>query len=120
MTWKIKLSSDARRDIERALDWTLTNFGQRKREQYLELIRQALEDIAANPAGSRSRTRPELHPNARVYHIGQRGKRARHMFVYINSANEVVEVARLLHDSMDISRHLPEGYHSLDPPTDTG
>ena len=118
MTRKIHLSPRTRCDIEQALDWTLSAFGEKKRDQYIQLIGQALDEIAANPNNPGSRTRADLHPNARAFHIGRRGKRARHLFVYMEAADGVVEIARLLHDSMDARLHVPEGFLGIDPPTD--
>jgi toxin ParE1/3/4 len=110
MKWQIKLSSKARLDIQGALEWTLSNFGQKKHDEYLELIGLALNDIGVDPKSVRARQRPELHRDAWVIHIGRRGKKARHLFIYRIHLNGQVEVGRFLHDSMDLQRHLSEGF----------
>jgi toxin ParE1/3/4 len=112
MKWYIKLSSVAKSDIESALDWTVREFGESKHDEYVDLIGLALSEIAVEPDGLGARKGPELHRDARVFHIGRPGKRARHLLVYRIRPGGVVEVARLLHDAMDLKRHLPEGFES--------
>lgn len=110
MKWRIRLSSFARRDIHQALEHTFERFGQAKHDQYRELIRLALCDIASNPLHRRSKPRPELAPDARVFHLTRPGSKARHLFVYRPADEGVIDVARLLHDAMDLKQHLPDDY----------
>jgi len=110
MSWQIKLSPKARLDIEQVLDWTLEQFGPIQHAAYLALIRSALDEMASDPTGSRATHRPELRANVWVFHITRRGHRARHLFVYRISETNTIDVARFLHDSMDLIRHLPPDY----------
>lgn len=100
----------AENDIEDILDFTRVQFGELQTNRYLELIRQAVDEIAENPFCLRSKSWPLLHPQARVMHIARRGKGARHYILYRVSAINEVEIGRLLHDSVDLQRHLPEEY----------
>jgi toxin ParE1/3/4 len=104
----VKVSARAREDIERALHYTLSEFGPRKHDEYVELIARALRELAADPKHHRSTPRPDLHPDARTLHIGRRGKKARHLFVYRVNVSGDVEIARFLHDAMDVPRHLDD------------
>mgnify|MGYP001182389650 CR=1 FL=1 len=81
MSVTLRFSKPAVRDIEDVLGYTLAQFGEQKHEQYKWLIRQALLDIAADPNRPPARRRPELHPDARTFHISRRGMRARHFFL---------------------------------------
>jgi len=110
MSWQVNLSSLARQDIERALEWTHVKFGKRKHDEYLKLIGLALEAIGVNPHDPRSRSRPELHRDARTFHIGRRGHKARHLFVYRINRNRALDVARFLYDGMDLARHLSDDF----------
>jgi plasmid stabilization system protein ParE len=101
MSDTLRISDRAARDIEGALAYTLDQFGARKQSIYRALIRDALTDIAADPDRAPAKRRPELHPDARTFHIARRGRPARHFFLY-----------RLLHDSMDLQRHLPHGFEA--------
>ena len=110
MKWRLKLSSIARRDIDDALQWTLDNYGQKKQDQYVELIGLALTEIVNNPHTPRGHKRPSLHRDARTFHIGRRGKHARHLFVYRIGKSDAIEVARFLHDTADFPAHLPDEF----------
>jgi toxin ParE1/3/4 len=107
MKHKLRISNSAVGDIENVLDYTLTQFGERKHEQYKQMIRQALAAIAANPLSVASKARPEIGSEVRTYHLGGRGMRARHLFLYRIAADGFVEVSRLLHDSIDVDQHAP-------------
>ena len=108
MTWQIRLALSARQDIQDALGVTLERFGRRQHDLYASLIAQAVSEIGSDPFGNRSTSRPELHANARTLHIGRRGKRARHFFVYRVNDNSSIDIARFLHDAMELTRHLPD------------
>jgi toxin ParE1/3/4 len=57
-------------------------------------------------------------PGARTYHLsfsrsltGRPGvKKPRHFILYRSASTSFLEIARILHDSSDLNRHLPEGY----------
>jgi toxin ParE1/3/4 len=40
--------------------------------------------------------------------VAQQGKKGRHFVVFSISEGRVINVLRLLHDSMDLAKHLPE------------
>jgi toxin ParE1/3/4 len=110
MPFRIHVSNQARRDIAEALAWTRDRFGEDKEEEYWDLILAAFADLARDP--EKARRRPELHPQARTFHIARRGKRARHFLLLSIAEPDTVEIARLLHDSMDLASHLPQGYEA--------
>ena len=109
--------ADFRRDIQDILAWSEDQFGSTAADRYGSLIRQAIRDVVENPLRPGTKTRPDLAPNAYVYHLmfshdlvtGRRVKTPRHFIVY-RYADGPIEFARLLHDSRDLLRHLPSGY----------
>lgn len=116
---QILLSPAARQDIHDVLIWSLDKFGANAAARYRALLIQALRDLEVDPVRPGSRTRPELHESARTYHLalsrssvkGQHVKTPRHFILYrIGSTS--LEVARILHDSRDLARHLPEDYRA--------
>jgi toxin ParE1/3/4 len=105
----IIISPSARAQIREVLAFTRDRFGVRKAQEYSLLIRLALKELAENAeVGKR---RPEIHPDAWTYHIGKRGKKARHLFLY--RIRETVEVARFLYDAMHLPDHVPEEWLPL-------
>ena len=108
MSFTLRFSKQAAQDIENVLAVTLLQFGEGQLSRYRDLIRQALSNLRADPYAPPAKHRPEIHPDARTFHIARRGKRARHLFVYRVVDPSTIEIARLLHDSMELWRHLPE------------
>ena len=115
MSFTLRFSKRSLADIERTLDYTLRQFGLSKYAEYKELIRQALSDIAADPTRAPAKLRPELHPQARTFPISRQSRSARHYFLYRIARDRFIDIGRLLHDSMDLRRHLPEGFGPEQP-----
>jgi toxin ParE1/3/4 len=117
---RFRLSPLAERDIEAILAWTHEHFGERGRLRYEALLVRAIQDVADDPMRAGSLARPELAPGARTYHLrlsrdrivpaSQRVRRPRHFLLYRARQDEPVEIGRVLHDGMDLARHLPDDY----------
>lgn len=78
-----------------------------------------LKDIGENPERPGSKERSEIMvEGARTYHLafsrsrvsGPRVKEPRHFLLYRPRGQDVIEVARILHDGRDLQRHLPGEY----------
>jgi toxin ParE1/3/4 len=114
-----RLSEAAQGDIVSILAWTQERFVEAARLRYESLIVAALRDVAAQPERPGSLVRPELGTGVRSWHLRlsrdqvQRGvgvvHRPRHFLVY-RFEPALVVVGRVLHDAMELARHL-------DPPT---
>ena len=55
-----------------------------------------------------SRPRDEIRPGLRSLHGSRRARRGSHIIVYRVSESEYVDILRILHDSMDLDRHVPD------------
>ena len=116
--YRIVLAPSARTDIREALIWTQERFGERAAARYRDLLKQALRDIAADPARPGSKERPDLARGIRTYHLvfsrdraaGDLGvvRKPRHFLVYRRRGEDVIDIVRVLHDARDLQRHLPE------------
>ena len=114
------ISPAAERDIESILAWTHERFGQQGRLRYEALLVRAILDVADNPQHTGSHTRSEISPAGRTYHLwhsrsrveppAERVRRPRHFLLYRIGSKGCVEIGRVLHDSMDLARHLPADY----------
>lgn len=119
---EVLIAPSARRDIIDILAWTRENFGLQQMRRYAKLIQTAIEEIAANPETAGSEKRPELAKACRTYHLfhsrkkaGARGKHVRnprHFLLYRTSELGIVEIGRVLHDSMELNENLPEEYRN--------
>jgi toxin ParE1/3/4 len=117
--FEVRVSQEARRDIRAILNWSEREFGKTAAVRYETLLTQALRDIGDDPERPGSRERPEIMiEGARTYHLefsrggkkGQGVKAPRHFLLYRRRDKRVIEVGRVIHDSRDLTRHLPQGY----------
>ena len=114
------IAPKARGDIAGILAWTEENFGPQTSRRYAVLIATAVEQVGANPELAGSGPRPEIADNCRTYHLffsrklagraAGRIHRPRHFLLYRVTKPGIVEISRVLHDSMELKAHLPEEY----------
>lgn len=115
-----RLSNAAQADIVNILAWTQEHFGEAARLRYERLLVTALRDIALGPNRTGSISRPELGDDVRSYHLRHSRDRARHesgivhrprhFLLYRFARADMVGIGRVLHDAMEIERHLPADY----------
>jgi toxin ParE1/3/4 len=109
-------------DIEAVLSWTQEKWGEQASVRYEALLVRTMIDIATNPDLPGSSRRPEIAAAARTYHLIHsrhhvaaeigRVKRPRHFLLYRTRPDGIVEIGRVLHESMDLAKHLPDEYRS--------
>lgn len=114
---RYRLAAAARSDIARLIVHTENQFGTAARQRYQALLVTALRDIAADPECIGSTARPELGKTLRSYHLrhgrdrAARGnatvRRPRHLLIYRASARDRIDIVRVLHDAMELQRHMP-------------
>jgi len=109
------LSQRAASDIDEILIWSLKTFGPQTGERYEILLHQAMVDVAHDPQLKGSFLLEELGPGIRIYHLRHsrtnvaeekdRVKSPRHFLVY-RLEGEQFEFVRILHDAMELKRHI--------------
>ena len=97
----------AEAQMAEALVYTFERYGEAKFVEYLDLIELAVQTLTDDPRAGRHR--PVVHPDAWIYPIQQRGRKARHLFLY--RIRTEVEIARFLYDGMDLERHWPDDWN---------
>jgi toxin ParE1/3/4 len=107
-------------DIESILDWKEERFGVQGRVRYEVLLARAILDVANDPQVYGSRDYPEFMAETRTYHLKSsrdhveaeagRVRHPRHILLYRIREDGKLEVIRVLHERMDIARHLPDEY----------
>lgn len=117
---KYRLSSLAEQDLEAILAWSHELFGEQGRLRYEALLVQAILDVASTPRRPGCRPRPELAAGALTCHLLNsrdhvpkakgRVRKPRHFLLARLAADGALEIGRVLHDSMDLERHLPDEY----------
>jgi toxin ParE1/3/4 len=94
---KYTLTSRADSDLEEIWEYTDERWGRTQAHNYLTQLERRMSALAENP--NRGRMRLEISGMPMSYHEG------RHVIFYRTIA-EGIEVLRVLHDSMDFSRHF--------------
>ena len=107
--WRVDLGAPARDDIDVILQATSDHFGERQRAIYSATLELALAALTDGPNVLGSVARDNIRPNFRTLHVARMGRRGRHLILYRAGAGDVIEVLRILHDAMDIARHVPPG-----------
>jgi toxin ParE1/3/4 len=105
--WRVRLSASAELDFANILKWTTENFGARQSRIYRDTLVQAIGDLASGPDVAGSKVRDDIMPGLRMLHVARHGRRGRHFLLYRVGRGSVIEISRILHDGMDLQRHLP-------------
>ncbi|WP_166144930.1 type II toxin-antitoxin system RelE/ParE family toxin [Methylosinus sp. RM1] len=106
--WRIRLGAEAEREFLRILQYTAETFGPRQTAIYKATLMDALAELTQGPNVAGSVRRDEILPGVRTLHLARRGRRrGRHFIMYRVAEGKVVEVLRILHDAMDLARHVP-------------
>ena len=93
-----KLTPEAENDLIDIYVYGFQHFGERQAETYFGELEGCFEVLSKEPLIWRERT--EFTPPVRIHHHG------RHLVVYVIQEGQLL-IIRVLHDSMDVKRHLP-------------
>ena len=117
---EVRVAASAREDIIRLLAATELEHGETGARKYEALLSTALRNIGTDPMLRGSAARPELGADVRTYHLRHARERARtsdgivrqprHLLLYRAVSPDVVGVGRVLHEAMEIERHIPVEY----------
>lgn len=110
---RYRLSLSAQADVTRILDWSFENFGEAAEARYTALIAAAIRHAASRTDNIGFATHPEYGDGVLMWHLALSAKqsrggpvrRPRHVLV-CRREGDVLAIGRVLHDSMDPSRHL--------------
>jgi len=105
--WRVRLGAAAEVDFANILKWTTENFGARQSRVCRDTLVQAIGELAEGPHVASSKARDEIMAGLRTLHVARRGRRGSHFLMYRAASNGTIEVVRILHDRMDIRRHVP-------------
>lgn len=110
-TWTVRLSAAAEADFRQILRWTVDNFGSAQARAYADTLSSALQALNAGTSVIGVKERPEIGSNIWTLHVARNGRKGRHFIMFRVAGaqdSKVIDVLRLLHDSMDLERHLPQ------------
>ena len=105
--WRVRLGAEAEKDFARILKYTRDTFGDRQAEIYRVTLIDALAAFDAGLDVLGSAARDEIRSGLRTLHVARKGRRGRHFILYRAAKDHVIEVVRILHDAMELAKHLP-------------
>ena len=105
--WGVRLGAVAELDFANILKWTTENFGARQSRIYRDTLVRAIAELANGPDVAGSKARDEIVPGLRTLHVARHGRRGRHFLLYRIVEGRIIEIGRILHDQMDLQRHVP-------------
>lgn len=91
------LSPAARADLEQTWDYTCQRWDDDQAEEHVREIQRAIERVVDNPMIGRACD--ELRPGYRKHAVGSHT-------LYYRIVGDVIDVVRILHQRMDVDRHL--------------
>lgn len=108
--WRVRLTYQAEQDYFEIVKWTAENFGERQAEIYAQTLSLAVETLCSGPEILGVKALDAIEPGVRVLHVARNGRKGRHIVVFRVGGEQIIDVLRLLHDSMDLARHLPAAH----------
>ena len=104
--WNVRLGRQAEQDYVEIVQWTVKTFGVGPAEIYEETISLAIQALTVGPEILGAKARDEIGFGIRTLHVARLGRKGRHFVVFRLGGGQSIDVLRVLHDSMDLARHL--------------
>jgi toxin ParE1/3/4 len=105
--WRVRLGAAAEVDFANIIRWTAENFGARQSRVYRDTLVQAIGELADGPNIAGSKARDDILAGLHTIHVARRGRRGSHFLMYRVAPKSTIEIVRILHDRMDLLRHVP-------------
>jgi toxin ParE1/3/4 len=108
--WRVRLSEPASADIREIFRWTADRFGEAQANAYGDILLAALDALCRGPRTVGVSARPDIAQGLYTLHVSRNRRRGRHIILFRlgqDRGQPLGIVDRVLHDSMDIARHLP-------------
>lgn len=117
--WRVRIARAAQQDLSTILAWTQQHFGTRQARTYARTLALALRALTDGPEVAGVKARDDILPGVFVLHVARQGRKGRHLIIFRLGRKHGIEVLRILHDSMDLTRHV-EPTPTVLPPPSTG
>jgi toxin ParE1/3/4 len=105
--WRVRLGAAAEVDFANIVKWTAENFGAEQSRVYRDTLIQAIGELTHGPDVVGSKARDEVMAGLRSLHVARSGRRGSHFVMYRAAPDSTIEIVRILHDRMDLRRHVP-------------
>jgi toxin ParE1/3/4 len=108
--WSVRLATAAENDLRQILAWTSANFGEAQALRYAEILSAALEELIDGPTILGAKKRADIGRGISTIHVARHGRKGRHFVMFRvtrDHEHDVIDILRVLHEAMDLQRHLP-------------
>ena len=95
---RVRLSAAARRDLSGIWTFSAKRWNEAQADRYVRLIADGFDGLASGTV--KGRRAEDIRPGYFKLAVGS------HLIFYRMGAPDVIEVVRILHQRMDIDRHL--------------
>lgn len=111
ITWSVRLTATAEADFEAIISWTREQFGDLQALSYAETLTLAMGALIEGLGLPGVKARTEIGKQLFTLHVSRKGRRGRHFILFRADPDpnrRLIDVLRILHDSMDLERHVPD------------
>lgn len=107
--WTIRLVAVAERDFQEVIKRSAQDFGPHQAEFYAQTLEVAIDALRKNgPKTIGAKERQEIGPGIYTLHAARQKRKASHFFVFRVLEFQTIEILRILHERMDLARHLSQ------------
>ncbi len=107
--WTVRLTKTAESDYQSIIVWTLREFGDLQARSYADTLSAALVALTAGPTTVGAKERSKIGKGVFTLHVARGGHKGRHFVLFrvgLGKHQRHIEVLRVLHDAMDLTRHV--------------
>ncbi len=105
--WTVQVAVTAVSDLKQISAWSRDNFGAAQARIYTNSLKAAIAELAVGPEAIGVHPRPDIGKNIWTMRVARSNRQSRHCIIFrLDRAKMVVDVLRLLHENMDLARHL--------------
>jgi len=108
-SYRVRLTARAEADVAEILEWSARQFGEAQARHYVETLTRAIEALSEGPWVPGAKARDEIGAGLLTLQVARKGRRGRHFLLFRvgrEAGRQVIDVLRVLHDAMDLARHL--------------
>ncbi len=105
--WTVRLVAVSERDYLEVIQRSAQDFGPLQAEAYAETLASALDALREKgPMAIGVKEREEIGSGIFTLHAARSKRKASHVLVFRVLEAQTIEVLRILHDRMDLARHI--------------
>lgn len=107
--WTVRLVAVSERDFQETIKRSAQDFGPLQAQVYAQTLGLAIDALRKNgPDTMGVKERSEIGPGIFTLHAAGRKRKASHFLVFRVLEIRTIEILRILHDRMDLVRHISQ------------